>query len=176
MQNNNLITPSLVDRLKGVVMFKAPVYKAIAEDPNADQPALMIVIVSAVISALLNTVFGTGQGGLIGSLLLALLTVIVSWLFGSWLTAFVAKKFFNGDTNMAEMKRVLGHTYIFQIVPVIGGILAIIGNVIGIREAAGFDTTKAILTAIISGVIALVIAGVIFAAVMVPMLALGAAK
>ncbi len=173
---NNLMTPSLVDRLKGVITFKAPVYKAIAEDPTADQPALMIVIASAVINALLSTIFRTGQGGLIGAIIASLLTVVIGWLFGSWLTAFVAKKFFNGDTNTAEMKRVLGHTFIFQIIPVIGGFLAIVGNVIGIREAAGFDTTKAILTAIISGVIAIVIAGIIFAIVAIPMLALGAAR
>jgi hypothetical protein len=40
-------------------------------------------------------------------------------------------------------------------------ILSIIGNVIGIREAAEFDTTKAILTAIIAGVIVFIVVAVL---------------
>ena len=80
----------------------------------------------------------------------------------------VAKTFFQGKTNTGEMLRVTGFTYVFQIlgvIPVVGGlvgaILSIIGNIIGVREAAEFDTTKAILTSIIAGVIAFIIVAII---------------
>jgi len=105
-------------------------------------------------------------------IILSLISAIIGWLIGGWLTAFVATTFFQGKTNTGEMLRVLGYTRIFSIlgvIPIIGGlvgaILGIIGNVIGIREAAEFDTTKAILTAVIVFVIVLIITAVIFGAI-----------
>jgi hypothetical protein len=52
--------------------------------------------------------------------------------------------------------------------------LQIIGNIIGVREAAEFDTTKAILTSIIAGVIVFIVVAVI-TGVLVGMMLLGAA-
>jgi hypothetical protein len=156
----------LMNRLMGIVTFKAPVYKEIAEDKTATQMAAIIVIVVAVIVGLISGLFA-GRGFII-VLLTALLGQIVGWLIGSWLLAFIAKTFFQGDTDTGEMLRVTGFTAIFRIlgiIPVIGGliggILQIIANIIAIREAAGFDTTKAILTAIIAGVIVFVVIAVI---------------
>ena len=165
---NNLITPNLVDRLKGVVMFKAPVYKAIAEDTTATNNSAMIVIVVSVIVGLISGVF---SGNLIGGLLIQVLSGVVGWAFSSWLTAFVAKKFFNGNTNTGEMLRVFGHSYIFQLVgvipvigPIIGSVLQAIGNFFGVREAAEVDNTKAIIIVIVAAVAALII-GFVLAAI-----------
>ncbi len=122
MQTNS---SSLTDRLMGVVTFKAPVYKDIAHDASAMQPAAIIVIAVAVVSGLISGLLG--QGGLVIGLITALLGVLLGWVIGSWLTAFVAKTIFKGETNTAEMMRVQGHTYIFNIlsiIPVIGGIAA----------------------------------------------------
>ena len=71
---NNLITPNLVDRLKGVVTFKAPVYKAIAEDTTATNNSAIIVIVVSVIVGLISGVF---SGNLIGGLLIQVLSGVV---------------------------------------------------------------------------------------------------
>ncbi len=157
---------SLTDRLMGILTFKAPVYKDIAHDPSAMQPAAIIVIAVAVVSGLVSGLLG--QGGLIVGLITAVLGVLLGWVIGSWLTAFVAKTVFKGETNTSEMLRVQGHTYIFNIlgiIPVIGGIaaavLSIVANVLAIREASGLDTTKSILTAVIVGVIVFVITGII---------------
>lgn len=111
---------------------------------------------------------------LIGSVVSGVIASLIGWVIGSWLLAFVAKTFFKGETNMSEMLRVNGYTRAFGFVqilafiPCLGGligliaaVLGIVGNVIGIREAAGFDTTKAVLTAIIAGVITFLIAAVI---------------
>ena len=143
---NNLITPNLVDRLKGVVTFKAPVYKAIAEDTTATNNSAIIVIVVSVIVGIVN---GAISGSLIGGLITQVLAGVVGWAFSSWLTAFVAKKFFSGDTNTGEMLRVFGHSYIFQLLgiipvigPIIGSVLQAIGNFFGVREVTavtGFD-------------------------------------
>ena len=96
---------------------------------------------------------------------------------GAWALAFVAKSFFKGQTETANMLRVTGFTSVFAIVTyvlglipcvgaigaLIGSVLQILGNIIGIREAAGFDTTKAILTAIIAGVVVFFIVSILAA-------------
>jgi hypothetical protein len=76
--------------------------------------------------------------------------------------------------------RIFGHTYVFQVlavIPFIGTIaafvLSIIATVLAIRESAGFDTQKAVATAVISGVILLVVNLVIGG--MIGSIALGAA-
>lgn len=114
------------------------------------------------------------QPSFVGSVLQGIISTLLGWVLGSWLLAFVAKTFFKGETNFGEMLRVTGYTRAFGFVQILGfipclgsvialvaAVLGIVGNVIGIREAAGFDTTKAILSAIIAGVIAFGIAALI---------------
>jgi hypothetical protein len=66
-----------------------------------------------------------------------------------------------------EMLRVTGYTSIFQILGIIpilgivGSLLQAVANVIGIREAASFDTTKAILTVVIEWVVIFIITSII---------------
>ena len=67
------------------------------------------------------------------------------------------------------MLRVTGHTAVFQIlgvipvIGIIGGILQAVANVIGVREAAGFDTTKAVLTVVIEFIIVFIVTAIIAA-------------
>lgn len=174
----------------GVLTLKAPVYKQIAEDKSATTTAAIIVVVVSALAGLISAFLGALPGGsgtgIVTAFLYAVVTVIVAliaWVVGSWLTAFVATTFFKGKTDTGEMMRVTGYTRIFGILGIIpilgivGVILSIIGNVIGIREAAGFDTTKAILTAIIAGVIVFIVVailtGIFVGIVMVGSLAAG---
>lgn len=171
----------MIDDLMGVITLKAATYRKIADDQSATmQAAIIVVIVSIIVGAV---------GALIASrslflIVVQLIVALVGWGLGGWLLAFVAKTFFQGKTNTGEMLRVTGFTYIFGIlgvIPIIGGligaILQIIGNIIGVREAAEFDTTKAILTSIIAGVIVFivvaVITGVLVAALVVGSVATG---
>lgn len=159
-----MTSSSLVERLVGVVTFKAPVYREIAHDSSALPPAAIIVVAVTLLIGVVSGVLGSSPFGLTGALVVAILGALLGWLLGSWLTAFVASKFFQGRTNTAEMLRILGHTYILQIpsiIPVIGGfvalVLGIIATIIAIREAASLDTQKAILTAVIVNVIVFVL-------------------
>ena len=162
---------TLMNRLMGIITFKSPVYKEVAEDRTATSTAAIIVIAVAVLVGIIaGAIGGTGRT-LISNLVYTVVVQLISWAIGSWLLAFIAKQFFHGDTDTGEMLRVTGYTSIFQIlgiIPVlgiIGGLLQAVANIIGIREAAGFDTTKAILTVVIEWVIifiiTLVIAGII---------------
>lgn len=154
---------SLTDRLIGIITFKAPVYREVAHDERALQPAAIIVVVVTLLVGVISGLLG-GPLGLLGTIIIAIVAALVGWLIGSWLTAFVATKFFQGRTNTTEMLRILGHTYVFQIpsiIPAVGSlvtlVLSIVATVLAIREAAGLDTQKAILTAIIVNVIIFVV-------------------
>ena len=179
----------MMERLMGVITFKAPMYRKIADDKGLTGEAAMIVVVIAALAGFVSALLGGSSPdgkavGIVGAVLLAVVAVIaalIGWLLGSWLTAFVAKTFFGGKTDTGEMMRVTGYTKVFGILGVIpilgivGAILSIIGNVIGIREAAEFDTTKAILTAVIVGVIVFLVVGAIAAAIAAVVLIAGGA-
>ncbi len=158
---------TMMSRLMGIITFKAPVYKEVAEDKTATTTALIIV---AVVSVLTGLILGLLTGNFVYELIVNVVTQLVLWVVSAWVLAFVAKQFFKGDTDTSEMLRVTGYTNVFRIlgiIPVIGGliggILQAVANIIGVREAAGFDTTKALLTAIIAWIIGFIIAAIITA-------------
>lgn len=155
---------SLMDRLMGVVTLKAPVYREIAEDPAAMQPAVIIVVAISVISGLLGGLIG---GNLLPTLLSTVVSALLGWVIGGFLTSIIANAV-GGKTNPQEMLRITGHTQVFQIlafIPCLGTIaalvLGIIANVLAIREAAEVDNTKAIIVAVLVALAVFAIAAVI---------------
>jgi len=165
----------MVDRLMGVFMLKAPVYKEVAHDKDATTPAAIIVVVMAIFGGILGAIaVGLASSSLpadqvasLGSpVRIAVSTIfntIIGWVVGSFVFGFVAN-LFGGRTNTGEMLRVFGFAQIFQvlnIVPCLGSIaalvLSIIGAIIGIREAAEFDTGKAVLTGVVGLVILFIV-------------------
>ncbi len=172
-------SPTLMQRIMGVITLKAPVYKDIADDPNATPQArnvvIIVAILAAIFSGLTQVIFGSGLVPGIVMAVIGLLSVLISWYVGAWALAFVAKTFFKANTETPNMLRVTGFTSVFQVVTyvlglipcvgaiaaLIGAVLQIIGNIIGVREASGLDTTKAILTAIIAGIVVFIIATIL---------------
>jgi hypothetical protein len=170
------------ERIIGVLTLKPAVYREIADDTNATLTAGIIVAIVALFVGLAGGIvtavtreLNTGQALLVGSIsaIIQVIASMLGWTLGGFLNAFVATKLFNGDTDTGEMMRVFGFASIFQVIgviPIIGGligaILSIIGNVIGIREAAEFTTGKAIGTALISGIIVLIFVFALTALVM----------
>lgn len=164
---------SLMNRLIGIITFKAPVYQEIAKDPTATTPALLIVIVVAVVSGLI-----TGLGGqyFLAVVLTAIVSQVLAWVVGAWVLSFVGKLLFKGAATTSDMMRINGFTTIFQIltiipvVGIIGSLLQIVANVLGVREAAGMTTGKAVVTAIIAGIVVIILAtlvATIFAAILI---------
>ncbi len=164
----------MVDRIMGVLTLKAPVYKQIAEDKSATTTAAIIVVVMALLSGVLGAAvlgaMGPGVAGgpsPVGFAVRTIVSAIVGWLIGSWVIAFVAQ-LFGGKTDTGEMLRVFGFTQVFTILTIIpvcgaiaGLILSIIAAVIGIREAAGFSTGKAILTGVVAFIALFIVAAVV---------------
>jgi hypothetical protein len=172
----------MFERLMGIISLKAPVYKQVAEDKSAMKDAVIIVVVVSLIQGLmvgsLPDTGGINIGGGVAQAILTMVFALLGWVVTAWLLAMVAKSF-GGDTDMNEMLRVTGHVYIFNlvvilrltilissallcatsIVGVIALVLSIIGYVIGVREAAGFTTGKAVATAVIAAIGGYVITG-----------------
>ena len=141
---------SLIQRLMGVITLKAPIYKEIAEDPAATMPATAITLVVAAITSL-----GALLTGHVFDFVVGIIGAAATWVFSSFVAGFVAERM-GGKTSTAEMLRVIGHTNVFNLFGLLGCVGAIaalvlrtIAFVIAIREAAEFDTQKAVLTALI---------------------------
>jgi hypothetical protein len=146
--------------------------------------AVINAILGAAAASIANSALvqiGTQQGFMLpmlsplGAGVNAFISAFIGWLIGSWVLAFVARQFFQGRTDTQEMLRVTGYTSVFTIVgavlgliPCVGviaavaaAVLQLIGNVIGIREAAEVHTTRAILIAIVAAVIVFIISLVV---------------
>jgi hypothetical protein len=174
----------------GVLTLRAPIYKEIADDTTATSQAALIFIVCTIINGffsrlVVNSELHVGRA-LIGAVW-GVIIGLVGWVVTSWVLSFVAKML-DGKTDMMEMLRVTGYVSIFSLVavvnilavaPVLGcltglisfavAILNLVGYVIGIREAAEFDTGKAVITAILAVIvnflIVIVIGGLIFGSI-----------
>ncbi len=173
----------IVSRLMRVLRFDASVYREIAADGTAMPQAGIVVTLAAIIAAL-------GQfttWGIVGVIVIAVLSIIGFFIYAAVAT-FVAKTFFKGQTDFNEMGRTLGYAYVWYalgvlaLIPGVGGLLAWLGSIvaavagfIALRESAEFDNVKALVTVIIAAVVA----GLITAVVQVPallMLGLGTAQ
>lgn len=180
-----------MDRIMGVLTLKAPTYRQIADDPNATQPAGIIVAIVALLSGFVsglvridpNNAQAVLPPNILAAIIAAIIAVIlalIGWFVSSWVLAFVAK-WFGGKTTTQEMLRVTGFVEIFGLVGIlsilalvspaliciaglvgfVAAILRLIGFVIGVREAAEFSTGNAIITAIIAAIINFLIVVVI---------------
>lgn len=98
----------------------------------------------------------------VGGAVVMVIDELLIWIVGSFFIAGVARGYFHGSTDTGEILRIFGYTRIFQIllilgvfgspvaavVSIAGMALSIIGTVIGVREAASFDTGKAVISAL----------------------------
>ena len=184
-----------MSRTMGVLLLKAPAYKEIAEDPKASATATVIIFLALLVSGFVEgfvtidqaTVAASANfiGGIIGAIV-ELVFGLIAWFVSAWITASVARWFFQGHTDTGEMLRVSGYTKLFSFFSVLSlvalvspmlvcvvapimmlvSIFAVIGNVLGIREAAEFSTGKAIITGLIAGAIRFLIEATAAAAVL----------
>jgi hypothetical protein len=162
-------TNSLINRVMRVLRFDASVYREVAADANALPQALTLVVAAAVLSGLGN--FGQlGTQTIVGVLVLVVLGTLgslIGYALYAGVAALVAQNVFQGKTNFQEMARTLGFAYVWNglgilsIIPCVGPFMALLGNlvaivagVIALRESAEFDTTKAVITAVVAGVVA----------------------
>lgn len=159
---------SIVDRMKGAAMLDVPTYEEVEADTTATGQAAGVVAIVAVAAAIGGA--RQGSGGIIGGLIGA----FVMWAIASALTYFIGTRVFKGTATWGELLRTLGFAqspgvlYIFGIIPFLGGLAVLAGgiwvlvaSVIAIRQALDFDTGKAILTAVVSWLVAVVVIAIV---------------
>jgi hypothetical protein len=168
--------PTVLERILRAIRLDWTVFREIAEDRNALTEAAIIVAVvtflsgiGAFIGALItDATFGTAFLGFLNTWLID--GILLGWILWAVLTYFVGTMLFQGKTDIPEMLRVLGYASapnllgIFGFIPCVGWIIALVGmllsliaGVLAVREAMEFDTTKAIITVVVSWVIAFVL-------------------
>jgi hypothetical protein len=144
------------------------VFREIAEDPNAMSEAAIIVVVVTFLSSLGSAI---GSGSFFLTFFVGWITaIVVGWILWAVITYFVGTALFKGQTDIPEMMRVLGYASAPQLLGLLGFIpcvgflfvlagwlLSLIAGFIAVREAMEFDTGTAIVTVLISWVVALVI-------------------
>jgi hypothetical protein len=154
---------SIVDRMRGAAMLDVATYEEVENDLNATGQAATVVAIVAVCSAIGGA--GHGIAGIIGGLISALL----GWLIWAGVTYFVGTKLFGGTATWGELLRTLGFAQspgvllILGIIPGLGGIVRfavgiwmLAAGIVAIRQALDITTGKAVLTAIVSWLCALI--------------------
>jgi hypothetical protein len=163
---------TMIDRILRAIRLDWAVFREIAVDESATMEAGIIVVVVSFLSAI-----GTGiasEGFFLAFILSWLLSVFVGWIGWAIITYFVGTMMFQGKTDIPEMMRVLGYASapkllgVFGFIPCVGWIfslagwiLSLIAGILAVREAMEFDTANAIVTVVISRIMAFVITLVI---------------
>ena len=194
----------MLDRIMGVITLKAPIYRQIADDKNDTMNAAIVFVVSTLISGFFGGLVAFNAqtnaaaasiGGAVFGAIFGVIFALIGWVITAWVLQFVAKQL-GGKTDTGEMLRVTGYVGVFNIVGVLNvlvlagtalscvvglvgivvAILKLIGYLIGVREAAEFSTTNAIITAVIAAIVNFIIVVVVGGAIAAAfVLALGVA-
>jgi hypothetical protein len=158
----------MIERIVRAIRLDWTVFREIAEDQHAMQEAAIIVVIVTFLSAVGSGI--AASSFLVGFLVSWLVEILVFWIGWAVITYFVGTALFKGKTDIPEMMRVLGYAKapvllgIFRFIPCVGWIIALAGwilsliaGVLAVREAMDFDTGNAIITVVISWVVALIV-------------------
>jgi len=161
---------SLINRMIRAARLDVSLYEEVEADKTATSQAataVAIVAVAGAIGGALQAAMSDTGGNIIGSVIWGLLSALFMWVVWSYLTYFIGTKMFGGTATPGEMLRTLGFAStpgIFNVlvfIPVLGPLVvfitmiwSLVAGVIAVRQALDFDTGKAILTAVIAGLIA----------------------
>lgn len=142
-------------RAVNTAKFDVNTIEAIEADKSATGEAGIFVAAVAIIGSI-GALFSLNLGGMIATIIMSL----IGWALWAFIAQFVASKVFGvTTTDFGEMARVTGYAQgprvlgLFGFIPLLGwlmGAIAFIWStaliVVGIRQAADFDTGKAIAT------------------------------
>ena len=158
---------SITDRMMGAATLDVATYEEVEADTTATGQAAIVVVIAAVASAI--GAAGEGGPGVIGMLLGTLL----GWALWSGITYLIGTKLFGGTATWGELLRTIGFAQspgvllVLAIIPVLGGIVRfavsiwlLIAGIIAIRQALDVSTGKAVLTAILGWLVAIIPAAI----------------
>ncbi|HSC77505.1 MAG TPA: YIP1 family protein [Candidatus Acidoferrales bacterium] len=182
---------SFVERMIGAAKLDANIYEEVEADKTATGQAVMVVVLAAIMSGVAQ--LGTnGVAGMIGGAIGAL----IGWVVWAFLIYIVGTKLLaepQTQSNMGELLRTIGFAsapgilYVLGGVPAVGPILTfliwcwtIAAFVVAVRQALDYKSTGraiavVLIGAVVYGLIALFVVGMIMAAVIGAGIAAGGA-
>lgn len=161
---------AIIDRAIRVARLDEAAYEEVARDPAATTQALMIVIGVAILGGV-----GALRGGG-GALVSAVLFGPLAWVLSSALIYFVGSRLFNVQgVTWIEVARATGFAQVpsalnvFGIIPIVGALVGLVVLVwslatgfFAVRTSMHLETGQAIITLVVSWVIAAVVIGTLF--------------
>ncbi len=178
----------MFDRIVRAVRLDPTLFRQVADDEQYTNEAFIIVGVVALfgaVGAAVGAVMNEGQP-LVVFFTNLFSTILLGWLLWATIAYFVGTAL-EGESSIMEMARTLGYANapmllgIFAFIPCIGPLVALAGvllslvaGVIAIRESMEFDTTKAVVTAIL-GFIVFIVARIVIGIVLGGLGAVGGA-
>ena len=155
----------MIDRIVRAIRLDWTVFGEIAKDREAMKEAAIIVAIVSFLSAVGS---GIANASFVSFIVAWIVAILVGWIGWAVITYFVGTALFQGETDIPEMMRVLGYANaphllgLFSFIPCVGWIFAVAGwilslaaGVLAIREAMDFDTGNAIVTVVLSWIIAI---------------------
>ncbi len=143
-------------------------YNTVERDESyTTQAALLVVIVGAL--AGLGNVFSPLTDGFLGPIIWGVAGALIGWVVWSFVTDFVGRTFFGGESDLGQMLRVLGYAQAplaLGVIPFlgwVGAIWALVAAVVAIREGQDFTTGKAIGTVLVGWLIYVIVAAIVYA-------------
>ncbi len=153
----------MFDRIVRAIRLDPTLYRMVADDEEYTSEGVIIILIVAAISALgaaLGTLGGNGRP-VVAFIVQLANTLVLGWLLWAVIAYFVGTAL-GGESGIAEMARTLAYANtpgllgLFAPIPCLGPILllaafvlTIAAGVVAIRESMEFDTTKAVVTAVI---------------------------
>ncbi len=153
----------MIDRIVRAIRLDPTLYREVADDEQYTNEGLMIVIGVALMSAIGSSIGAAMTDGqpIISFIVQIANTLVFGWLLWAVLAYFIGTAL-GGDSSVTEMARTLAYANapgllgIFAFIPCIGWllvlaafVLTIAAGVIAIRESMEFDTTNAVVTAVL---------------------------
>ncbi len=167
--NGTVDVGGMINRMIRAAMLDAQLYEEVEHDETKTQEALLVVLLVAVVNGVLslpmNLILGRGFLTSLFGLVFGLVWTVIAYFIYAYLAFFIGTSLFGGTADFGELRRVLGYAYTPSIVtwiPCVGFIVAAIwtfvAGVVAIRQALDVDTTRAVLTALISVAVIFIIA------------------
>lgn len=152
----------MLERIMRAIRLEPAFYREVAATPSLMTESFVIVLVTAVLSSV-GVLSNTDSGqGLFAFGLQVMNNLVFGWFLWSVVAYFVGSQFFGGHSSVEEMLRTLGYASaprllgLFGFIPCIGWVFSLAGfilslaaGVVAIREAMEFDTSKALVTALV---------------------------
>jgi hypothetical protein len=169
----------MIDRIIRAIRLDPTLYREVADDEQYTNEAFIIVLIVSLFSAIgaaIGAAMGDGQPFVMFFTSL-FSTILLGWLLWAVIAYFVGTAL-EGKSSIMEMARTLGYANapgllgVFVFIPCVGPLVAFAGvllslvaGVIAIRESMEFDTTKAVVTAIL-GFVVFIVARIVIGIVM----------